>query len=301
MSAIAAHSSFHASSPSNGVLAMGVFASIALHGSVIVLVPEAQWKTPAASEVKVLTATLGPLPAKAQPEPVPPVEQQPLRWPPEPFLAEAAKPSEPSRPALARPSQKSSSPRAAESVAPARPTQESPVPRTTQSVAAETPIGESVAPPASPQMAGFAAIAPIPELPRAWEATQRPGRPSTVVATAPTSVPQQIPQTPRAADQADVGTVDQYRLSLMGQARRYKRYPSQAVEKGWTGKVEVRLVVGADGNMQGVLVKSSSGYAILDNQAIDIVKKAKPLTPIPRSLRGREFSVDIPVIFDLTG
>jgi len=47
------------------------------------------------------------------------------------------------------------------------------------------------------------------------------------------------------------------------------------------------------------LVKASSGYEILDNQALDMVKKAKPLTPIPAALRGREFTVDIPVIFDL--
>jgi TonB family protein len=46
-------------------------------------------------------------------------------------------------------------------------------------------------------------------------------------------------------------------------------------------------------------VKSSSGYEILDNVAVDMIKKAKPLTPIPAALRGKEFTVDIPVIFDL--
>ena len=102
-----------------------------------------------------------------------------------------------------------------------------------------------------------------------------------------------------AGSDAHTGTLDQYRLALIVVARRYKRYPAQALDKGWQGRVEIRLVVGANGMIQSSLVKASSGYGILDNQALDMVKKAKPLTPIPAALRGREFTVDIPVIFDL--
>ena len=103
----------------------------------------------------------------------------------------------------------------------------------------------------------------------------------------------------RAGSDADSGTLDQYRLSLIVVARRYKRYPAQAMDRGWQGRVEIRLVVGANGAIQSSLIRASSGYEILDNQALDMVNKAKPLTPIPAALRGREFTVDIPVIFDL--
>ena len=71
------------------------------------------------------------------------------------------------------------------------------------------------------------------------------------------------------------------------------------MERGWQGRVEIRLVIRSNGVIQSTNVKASSGYEILDNQALDMVKKAKPLTPIPAALRGREFTVDIPVIFDL--
>lgn len=98
---------------------------------------------------------------------------------------------------------------------------------------------------------------------------------------------------------ADTGTLDQFRLALMGEARRYKRYPVLATERGWTGKVEVHLVVGSDGSMGSAVVKSSSGHEILDDQALDMIRKAQARTPVPAALRGREFSVDIPVIFDL--
>ena len=103
----------------------------------------------------------------------------------------------------------------------------------------------------------------------------------------------------RVHSDADPGTLDKYRLALIVAAKRYKRYPVQALDQGWQGKVEVRLVIGADGAIQRSLVKASSGYEILDNEAMDMLKKAKPLTPIPAALRGREFTVDIPVIFDL--
>jgi len=81
--------------------------------------------------------------------------------------------------------------------------------------------------------------------------------------------------------------------------RRYKRYPALAMEKGWQGRVEVRMVIGANGMLASTSIKASSGHAILDNQAVDMLKKGKTTVQIPASLRGREFSVDVPVIFDL--
>lgn len=103
----------------------------------------------------------------------------------------------------------------------------------------------------------------------------------------------------RAGNEADAGTLDRYRLALIVAAKRYKRYPAQAMDNGWQGRVEVRLVIGANGAIQAGIVRTSSGYEILDSQALDMVTNAKPLAPIPSALRGREFTVDIPVIFDL--
>ena len=82
-------------------------------------------------------------------------------------------------------------------------------------------------------------------------------------------------------------------------ANRYKRYPAQAMEKGWQGRVEIRLTVGANGVLQTAVIKTSSGYQLLDDTALDMIRKARPLTPLPQGLRGREFVVDVPVIFDL--
>ena len=133
-----------------------------------------------------------------------------------------------------------------------------------------------------------------------------PTPPSAVAAAAPAAPAQQASAAPvaplaaeRASDADEAGSRDQYRLALIGAAKRYKRYPAQAMQNGWTGKVEIRLVIGANGMIQSAAIKTSAGFSLLDDTALDMIKKAKPLTQIPPALRGKEFFVDVPVIFDL--
>jgi protein TonB len=102
------------------------------------------------------------------------------------------------------------------------------------------------------------------------------------------------------AETFDPSLFDAYRLALISAAKRYKRYPVQAMERGWEGRVEIRVVVDANGTIKSALVKSSSRYQILDNQALDMVRRAlNALTEVRPAPRGREFTVDIPVIFEL--
>jgi protein TonB len=105
---------------------------------------------------------------------------------------------------------------------------------------------------------------------------------------------------PRAAPQPDAASLAaQYRAALMAEAARYKRYPRFARDNGWEGRVEVRLAIGADGAIASLSVARGTGYAILDQQALEMLRSAKPQTAIPAGLRGKAFSVDIPVIFSL--
>ena len=150
-----------------------------------------------------------------------------------------------------------------------------------------------------PAPAPSAPVAPLPMK----EVNIVPAAPPTATArvgeaqAAP--VPRFSPGVAALANSPDAGNVEEYRLALISAAKRYKRYPGQAVENGWTGKVEVRLVINAEGGVERTLVKSSSGYDVLDSQALDMMRKAESLTPVPAALRGHGFSVDIPVVFDL--
>lgn len=99
-------------------------------------------------------------------------------------------------------------------------------------------------------------------------------------------------------DGLDADAVRQYRLALATQARRFKRYPSQALEAGIGGTVEIRVAVAADGQAGDVALARSSGQDLLDAAAFDMMQKAAPRTPVPELLRGRTFAVSLPVVFD---
>src|SRR5215475_59533 len=105
---------------------------------------------------------------------------------------------------------------------------------------------------------------------------------------------------PRPGDGADdPGSLAQYRLALIAAAKRHKLYPSRAIARGWQGRVDVRLIIDADGALSGASVERSSGHDMLDRQSLDMLRKAHALTPIPPALRGRDFAVEIPVVYEL--
>lgn len=104
---------------------------------------------------------------------------------------------------------------------------------------------------------------------------------------------------PPASEAADAATIGQYRISVIAAARRYKRYPRIAMDNNWEGKVEVRLVIGTDGEVTSISIKTPSGFEVLDQQALDMIRRAKPQAPIPAALRGKGFTIDVPVVFSL--
>ena len=149
-----------------------------------------------------------------------------------------------------------------------------------------TPLPKSIepAPVAAPQSEPAPAPAPAPAEPHA-------------VATAPAPFPAAAPARPDA-EALDPSLVDAYRLALINAARRYKRYPPVAMERGWEGRVEIRVVVDANGTIKNALVKTSSRYQVLDEQALNMVKKA--FSDLAQAApRGREFTLDVPVVFEL--
>ena len=112
------------------------------------------------------------------------------------------------------------------------------------------------------------------------------------------------PQTPAgtvtaAGDGLDADGVRQYRLALAIQARRFKRYPAGALNANIGGTVEIRVTVAVGGLSQEVQLARSSGNDLLDDAALDMIRKAAPRTTVPEPLRSRAFVVSLPVVFDL--
>jgi protein TonB len=237
-----------------------VLASIALHALVLLGMSWGETPAPPAKALLVLTARLAPFAAAPQAPAQPP---QPKHVPVPPAEPVSAPP-----PALTKPAAAPTPTPAPQKTAPAEP--------------AKAPQPESATAPGS-AAPGTPPIASV-QTRQAPQATV--GTPATESAAA-------------SGNEADAGTLEQYRLALIVATRRYKRYPAIAMEKGWQGTVRVHMVIGANGVIAGASIKTSSGHEILDNQALDMLKKGKTTVPIPASLRGREFSIEIPVIFNL--
>ena len=99
-----------------------------------------------------------------------------------------------------------------------------------------------------------------------------------------------------APDADDLRT---YRLNLGREARRYKRYPAIARERGLEGVVVVVVSTRAGVALPQVSLSQGSGEAVLDRQALEMVSLAVRHALMPDSLRQRDFGIDLPIHFSL--
>lgn len=75
-------------------------------------------------------------------------------------------------------------------------------------------------------------------------------------------------------------------------------YPPAARRRGLTGTVHVEIVIRPDGAVGQVSVLHSSSHRILDEAALDAVRRLPPL-PFPAELPPRTLRVRLPVVFEL--
>lgn len=91
----------------------------------------------------------------------------------------------------------------------------------------------------------------------------------------------------------------EYRMSLASAARRFRRYPTLARERAWEGAPEVLIRFNGGSSLPEVALGASSGRAVLDDQAVEMIRQAARVTELPAKLRDRDFLVRMPVRFSL--
>lgn len=85
---------------------------------------------------------------------------------------------------------------------------------------------------------------------------------------------------------------------LQRRSAEVRHYPSQARLNQWQGKVILRAVIRADGHLADVTVKKSSGHSILDEAAMDVIRRITPI-PLKYALGRQEVVVNIPISYEL--
>lgn len=70
-------------------------------------------------------------------------------------------------------------------------------------------------------------------------------------------------------------------------------YPEASIRYGMYGNLRMLVVIREDGSLEDIQVLSSSGYAVLDEAAIKIVRMAAPYAPFPPELKATTDKLEI--------
>jgi protein TonB len=70
-------------------------------------------------------------------------------------------------------------------------------------------------------------------------------------------------------------------------------YPQASIRYGLYGELRMLVIIRNDGSLEDIQILSSSGYAVLDEAAIKIVRMAAPYSPFPPELRATTDKLEI--------
>ena len=117
---------------------------------------------------------------------------------------------------------------------------------------------------------------------------------------APSPPAETISKIPNIVPQEQVTQyIESYSSLLANAIAKYKQYPKIAQMRGWQGTVVADLEIDTKGAVISIKIKKSSTYEVLDNEALEMIKKASPFPAPPESLRGKNFNVLVPISFKL--
>ena len=111
--------------------------------------------------------------------------------------------------------------------------------------------------------------------------------------------PSNILSAPSAVSGPENNAAAKFQQALMRHVARYQRYPNAARSQRLEGKVDTHFSMSRDGKLLGVWVGTSSGQTVLDKEAMETIRRAQPLPPIPPELPDR-LDIHVQLAFDPT-
>ncbi len=94
-----------------------------------------------------------------------------------------------------------------------------------------------------------------------------------------------------AKQAADAAYLLDWRRRLEAVGNKY--YPEASIRYGMYGDLKLLVAIRSDGHLEGVQILDSSGYAVLDEAAIKIVRMAAPYAPFPAELAATTDRLEI--------
>jgi len=126
-----------------------------------------------------------------------------------------------------------------------------------------------------------------PPLPQPQSAPLAPPAPS-----APAATPQ-IPTNSSPAARAS------WQAQLVAWLEKYRRYPRVAQEQRQQGVVHLRFTIDREGKVLASEINKSSGFELLDEEALTLIQRAQPVPAPPPEVAGNRIEQLVPVSFSL--
>ena len=139
---------------------------------------------------------------------------------------------------------------------------------------------------------------PVPQLKKPISDKTPPAEATTAPpsAEAPPAPTQAAPAPGASSSKASHDPVT-WQGALLAQLEKFKRYPSDAMADHQEGVPTVTFSMDRKGHVLSVRLTSSSGHALLDQEALALPKRAQPLPIPPDSVAGDPITLTVPVEF----
>jgi len=114
---------------------------------------------------------------------------------------------------------------------------------------------------------------------------------------------QPTPPVPEAASpprpRPSAAQVASWHRRIALQVERHKGYPASARARHETGIVELAFTLDRNGNVLTSRIVRTSGFAALDQETIDTVRRAQPFPLPPPNMAGETFDFTVPIRFNI--
>ncbi len=255
--------------------------------------PEQQGGKPdAPREMERLAEAPAPAPQAVEPPETAPVvrrEAPPIERP-EPVQAPAPAPVQPPQPVVENRPEPATSPQEPSPIPERKPVER--VPAVAQA--------HQRMPPSDLQATAKPPLPASVDTPRPMPAQEAPPQASRLetasIQEAPTDPAPAAPASPApSAQKRDYGWLAE---ALWKRIEQLKQYPVTARLNRWEGKVILRAVIQDDGNLADLKVAKSSGYEVLDQDALEILKKTAPIK-LTQPLGRPQIVIHVPISYQL--
>ncbi len=98
----------------------------------------------------------------------------------------------------------------------------------------------------------------------------------------------------------EIGKLRQgFRKQIRHKVGKAKYYPRMAQRLGFEGKPVVSFTLGVKGELLDLRLAQASTYSLLNEAALETIRRGTPYPPIPGPLGKKSISFDLPILYTL--